>query len=182
MKKLAVLLLVVGLIFFSGSVMAQNQGYLEAKLGIDVMGESEFGSNPAEDVEMGYTLTGEYKVPMDAMWTYGAGLSYQLDRELEDISDSEFNFTPFYALAQYNLQDTRTYLLGHLGYNLYDGNATGDYNGGLYYGLGAGFNFGQKSQYVAEFLYSVNSGEYEDDGTTNDVDYSKITMAFGMKF
>ena len=43
MKKLAVLLLVVGLIFFSCSVMAQNQEYLEVKLGITVMEEFEFG-------------------------------------------------------------------------------------------------------------------------------------------
>ena len=182
MKKLTVLLLVMALLVFSGSALAQNQGYFEAKFGIDVMGEFDPDGSSEEDVETGYTLTGEYKIPMDAMWTYGAGIAYQLDREIDVTDGGEFNFTSVYALGQYNLEDSPTYLLGHLGYNTFDGDGPGDYSGGLYYGLGAGFNFGQSNQYVAEFIYSVNSGEYEDGGDSTDVDYSKISMSVGMKF
>ncbi len=183
MKKLTVLLLVMALLVFSGSALAQNQGYFEAKFGIDVMGEFDPDGSSEEDVETGYTLTGEYKIPMDAMWTYGAGISYQLDREFDDSSSDEFNFTSVYAIGQYNLEDSPTYLLGHLGYNTFDGSESSlDYSGGLYYGLGAGFNFGQSNQYVAEFIYSVNSGEVENGGDTTDVDYSKISMSVGMKF
>lgn len=180
MKKLVVLLLMMALVFFSSSAMAQNQGYLEAKIGFDVMGEIDTGET--EDVKSGVTLAGEYKIPMDNVWTYGFGIAYQLDREFDDGSGREFNFIPIYALAQYDLADSSTYLVGHLGYNMFDGsNSAADYNGGLYYGLGAGFLFGETSNYTAEFLYSVNSGEVEYEGTT-DADYSKITMSVGMRF
>lgn len=182
MKKLTVLLLVMALLVFSGSALAQNQGYFEAKFGLDVMGEIDRDPGTSEDVETGYTLTGEYKIPMDAMWTYGAGVSYQLGREVDVTNGDDFNFTSVYALGQYNLEDSPTYLLGQLGFATLDGDKYDDYSGGLYYGLGAGFNFGQSNQYVAEFIYSVNSGEYDNGGTTVDVDYSKISMSVGMKF
>ncbi|MFW6273656.1 MAG: outer membrane beta-barrel protein, partial [Halanaerobium sp.] len=172
MKKLAVILLLLALVVFSSSAMAQNQGYLEAKLGLDFMGEIDIETEDDEDVDSGVTLTGEYKLPMDNVWTYGAGLSYQLDREVDDSNGDEFNFTPIYALAQYDLEDSSTYLVGHLGYNIFDGDRFDDYNGGLYYGFGAGFLFGETGNYTAEFLYSVNNGEVEDGSDTHDVDYS----------
>ena len=182
MKKLVVLLLMMALVFFSSSAMAQNQGYLEAKIGFDVMGEIDYEIN-SPDVDSGVTIAGEYKIPMDNVWTYGAGLAYQLDREIDDPDGGEFNFTSIYALGQYDLADSSTYLVGHLGYNTFDGDGDNiDYSGGLYYGLGAGFVFGETSNYTAEFLYSVNNGEYEDGPDTYDVDYSKITMSVGMRF
>jgi len=183
MKKLTVLLLVMALLVFSGSALAQNQGYFEAKFGLDVMGEID-DEGDTYDVETGYTLTGEYKIPMDAMWTYGGGVAFQIDREVDNSAKTEINFTPFYALAQYNLENSQTYLLSRLGFNLFDGSTEGlEYNGGLYYGLGAGFTFGQSNQYVADFIYSVNNGETEDDaGNTFDIEYSKVTMSVGMKF
>jgi hypothetical protein len=183
MKKLVVLLLMMALVLFSSSVMAQNQGYLEAKIGFDVMGEIDFDPGSSEDVDSAVTVAGEYKIPMDNVWTYGAGLAIQLDREIENAGGLEVNFTPIYALGQYDLADSSTYLVGHLGYNLLDGSESAyDYSGGLYYGLGAGFVFGETSNYTAEFLYSVNSGEIEDGPDTYDVDYSKVTMSVGMRF
>jgi len=147
------------------------------------MGEIEFDPGSSEDVDSAVTIAGEYKIPMDNVWTYGAGLAIQLDREIENTDGLEVNFTPIYALGQYDLADSSTYLVGHLGYNLLDGSESAyDYSGGFYYGLGAGFVFGETSSYTAEFLYSVNSGEIEDDTDTYDVDYSKITMSVGMRF
>lgn len=182
MKKLVVLLLMMALVLFSSSALAQNQGYLEAKIGFDVMGEIDPDDGSSEDVDSGVTIAGEYKIPMDNVWTYGAGLTYQLDREVDDGTGHEFNFTSIYALGQYDLADSSTYLVGHLGYNTFDGDFFDDYSGGFYYGLGAGFVFGETSNYTAEFLYSVNSGEVEDGPDTYDVDYSKITMSVGMRF
>jgi hypothetical protein len=182
MKKLTVLLLLLALVVFSSSALAQNQGYFEAKLGLDFMGEIDRESLGEDDVKSGVTVAGEYKIPMDNVWTYGAGLAYQLDREIDDGSGDEFNFTSIYALAQYDLADSSTYLVGHLGYNTFDGsNSSVDYNGGLYYGFGAGFLFGETNNYTAEFLYSVNNGEVETPDTL-DVDYSKVTMSVGMRF
>jgi hypothetical protein len=119
---------------------------------------------------------------------FGAGLAYQLDRELDleglDNQNADFGFTPFYGLAEYRMQDSPLYFVGHLGFASFsfDHPDADDSSGGLYYALGGGMDLGES--YEAEVLYTSNSGEinFEDVEEAVDVDYSKFTVTFGMRF
>jgi hypothetical protein len=190
MKKVSVLILMVLFLTVSSGVMAQNPGYFEAKLGLETFGNGDIsyqGFSYDDDTDAGISLTGEYKVPLkNNQWTFGGGLNYQFGRAIDNPGAEDFNFTSFYGLAQYDMVDSPIYLLGKLGYNTLnlDNIPSGaDENGGLYYGLGAGVNFGENNQYVFEALYSVNNGELEENnGDTYDFDYSLFALSLGMKF
>jgi len=186
MKKIALVLflalfLVVGV---SSASMAQVPGYWDIKGAIDFGGEADIDGYGDTDVESGFTLVGEYKVPYTSEWTFGGGVQYQLDRDLDDngLNDS-LNFVPFYALAHYNMQNSPYYFLGHLGYNTFDMDSTGDTSGGMYYAVGAGMDLA--SNMSAEVMYSVNNGEADDfhvPGNNVDVEYSKLTVSLGYQF
>jgi len=181
MKKTVLVLflaafLVIGV---SAASMAQMPGYWDIKGAIDFGGEMKVDGAPDEDVDSGFTLVGEYKVPNTAQWTFGGGVRYQLDREIDNTDSTDFNFVPFYALAHYNMQNSPYYFLGHLGYNSFDADNTST-SGGMYYAVGAGMDLA--SNMSAEIMYSVNSGEAEINGTDRDVDYSKLTVSLGYQF
>lgn len=221
MKKNVLGVLIVLMLIFSSTVMAGSSGYFEAKLGADFLGELELnyeGLNlPAVDVTTGFSLSGEYKVPLeDSQWSLGAGLGYQANRNLEtgfinylngdsnsETFNVDFNSTALYALLQYDLANEPIYLVGKLGYSITNADISNipdsrdadvDINGGLYYGVGLGYNIGRN--YVIEGLYSVNNGEVKimQENTeirrlndTNDsgsfvLGYSKFTLSIGMKF
>lgn len=189
MKKLIVVMLVMSFLVFSGAASAQNGGYMEVKIHSDSIGNFEVSKNSAsvdEDVDVGITLSGEYKVPMDSQWTLGGGIAYQLERAIDEPGAENFNFMPIYGIAQYNLVNSPSYLLGKLGFNTMNLDNLGsdaDENSGLYYAIGAGKSFGQNNEYVFEGLYSVNNGEIEENtGETFDVSYSKFTVSIGRKF
>ena len=176
-QKVLVLLLAVFLVVGLSSVsMAQVPGYWDIKGAIDFGGEIDIDGQNKEDAGSGFTLVGEYKMPYTNNWTFGGGVRYQLAREIDNSSNYDFNFVPFYGLAHYNMQNSPYYFLGHLGYNSFDMDNTGDTSGGMYYALGAGMDLG--SDMNAEVMYSVNSGEADD----QDVDYSKLTVALGYQF
>lgn len=179
MKKMMVVLILMALVLFSFNVFAQAQSSWSVKAGLDFASTIEIGSSD-HDSEMGYSLIGEFKMPYRKNWNVGAGLAYQLDREQED-NNVDFGFTPLYGLAEYRMQNSPLYFVGHLGYASmrYDDDAY-DTSGGLYYAVGGGMDLGQR--YEAEVLYTNNSGELEMGNTQDDVDYSKITVTFGMRF
>lgn len=171
--------LVIGL---SSASMAQVPGYWDIKGAIDFGGEIDIDGASDEDVDSGFTLVGEYKLPYTSQWTLGAGMRYQLDRETDDTK-KDFNFVPFYGLAQYNMQNSPYYLLGHLGYNTFDIDGSSDESGGMYYAVGAGMDLA--SNMSAEVMYSVNNGEADDflrSGNDVDVEYSKLTVSLGYQF
>ncbi len=183
MKKTVLVLflaafLVVGI---SAASMAQVPGYWDIKGAIDFGGEIDIDGEPSnQDVDSGFTLVGEYKVPNTAKWTFGGGIRYQLARET-DNSKKDFSFVPFYGLAHYNMQNSPYYFLGHLGYNTFDIDGYSDESGGMYYALGAGMDLA--SNMSAEVMYSVNNGEAESSSGKNlDVEYSKLTVSLGYQF
>ncbi len=188
MKRLMVVLVVMALMLFSFNVFAQAQSSWSVKAGIDFGSTLEVENEDDVDTEMGYSLIGEYKMPYRQSWNLGAGLAYQLNRSDDDAdADFDFGFTPFYGLAEYRMEDSPLYFLGHLGYagmRFEDNNyADTDSSGGLYYALGGGMDFGER--YEAEVLYTSNAGEIEytnETIETYEVNYSKITMTFGMRF
>ncbi len=174
MKKTMVVLIVMALMLFSFNVFAQAQSSWSVKAGLDFGSTIDIGGVEG-DTEMGYSLIGEYEMPYRQNWNLGAGLAYQLDRQRED-NNADFGFTPFYGLAEYRMQDSPLYFLGHLGFASFRYDDANDTSGGLYYALGGGMDLGQS--YEAEVLFTNNSGESDGD----DVDYSKITVTFGMRF
>jgi hypothetical protein len=182
MKKTAlVLFLTVFLITgISAASFAQVPGYWDIKGAIDFGGEADIDGLGNKDVDTGFTLVGEYKVPYTGQWTFGGGIRYQLDREIDNTS-ADISFVPFYALAHYNMTNSPYYFLGHLGYNTFDMDNTSDTSGGMYYALGAGMDLG--SNMSAELMYSENNGEAEGyNGNNIDVEYSKITVSLGYQF
>jgi len=204
MKKIMVVLVVMAMFLFSFNVFAQAQSSWSVKAGIDFASEMDFDfpaeiEGPGEetyDTEMGYTLIGEYKMPYSNNINFGAGLAYQLDREVDfgEGDTGDFGFTPFYGLAEYRMEESPFYFVGHLGYaslsfdyTSEDGEVT-DSSGGLYYALGGGMDLGES--YEAELLYTQNSGTFEfspsdsegEESYDIDVDYAKFTVTFGMRF
>ncbi|ADQ14355.1 outer membrane beta-barrel protein [Halanaerobium hydrogeniformans] len=182
MKRTLIVLMVLSLMLFSFSALAeaytaQRAGDFEVKLGIDFGGDFDYGSD-SYDVDMGYSLIGEYKYAYNQNINLGAGLNYQFDRDFDD-TDGDFSFTTAYILGEYKVTDSPVYLIGHLGYgSLSVDSATfsGDESGGLYYAAGAGMIL--DNDYVAEVLYSRNNGEVNDE----DVEYDKFTISFGIRY
>ena len=184
MKRTLIVLMVMALMLFSFSVMAeaytaQTAGDFEVKLGIDFGGDFDYGAG-STDADMGYSLIGEYKYAYNQNINLGAGLNYQFDRDF-DGADGDFSFTTVYALGEYKVTDSPVYLIGQLGYGSLSVDSTspnlaGDESGGLYYAAGAGMNL--DNNYTAEILYSRNNGELDD----NDVEYDKFTISIGIRY
>jgi len=190
MKKI-ILLMIFSLVVFSGVAGAQADGEMLFKLGYDLGGEVELtpeeGVKETEDVESGYAVTGEYKFASESEWKLGAGLTYQLERDVEPSGSDNvpIRYTPIYGLAEYQLQESPVYLVGHLGYNLFDADEPDIDNksGGMYYAFGGGMKFEDK--YQLDILYTVHnsSAEFEYEEIVKiDFEYTKLTVNFGMKF
>lgn len=115
---------------------------------------------------------------------------------------------PLYLVAKYNFNAINNfvpYVKAHLGYsfNNDDGNLKGygtivepnnpidkwfdeakvKIDDGLYYGLGAGFEY---NNFTMDLMYQVNLAEAEIDLVSEkikkDYDYSRVTLSFGYKF
>lgn len=187
MKKLSIFILVLSLMLFSASALADSHVNMMEQgtwtLGIDYdMGGSLTTTNPNDDgsdVSGGFTLNGEYIIPYKNNMSYGGGIAYQLSRSLKDNEAKEINFMPLYGIFKYDMEN-EAYVIGHLGYNVFSGNDAykdaAELSGGLYYAVGAGIDMQEK--YNGELIYSVNKGNrgnYE-------VSYSKLTLSFGYEF
>ena len=182
MKKLSIFILVLSLMLISTSALASEHMMEKGTwtFGADFDLGGTLSHNKDWDVDSGFTLDAEYVMPAknNMKVSYGGGIAYQLSRALTDDQDSEFNFIPVYGLLKYEMQQN-SYLVGHLGYNLFNANDTfkmGDeLGGGFYYAAGIGVGM---EQYNADLLYSVNKGTWGGD----DVSYSKLSLSFGMSF
>ena len=198
MRKI-IMLLVISLVVFSGVAGAQAEGEWLFKAGYDFGGDLDIeppdGAEESYDVDSGFSLTGEYMLPAEGNLVFGAGVTYQLDRDVDfgdtDTGNSEeaMRYTPIYVLGAYEMQESPIYFVGHLGYNLFSIDAdVEDESGGMYYALGAAMDF--ENDYTAEILYTVNNSSVEfldQDGETEelieaDLKYTKITLNFGIKF
>lgn len=186
MKKLSIFILVLSLMLISASALADSHMSMAKKgtwnLGINYdMGGTltETDQTSMEyDVDGGFTLNGEYMMPYKDNMSVGGGLAYQLSRSYTNNAAKEFNFTPLYGLLKYDMEQ-RTYVMGHLGYNMFAGNDNyknnAELSGGLYYAAGFGMSM---DKYNGEIVYSVNNGtrgNYE-------VNYSKLSLSFGYEF
>lgn len=187
MKQLLILTLSL-IVLFVAKNYAFAEGSGTVKIGVDMSGKHEVSSeglSATENVEMGFSLSGEYVSAINETLELGVGITYQIPRSQEDFK-GDFNFIPIYGLVKIRptTNDMSPYLIGQLGYNLFDGDSDykglGSLSGGIYYGIGAGLIF-QKGVQV-ELLYSVNNGSYEVLGYNFDIKYSKIGLSLGYNF
>ena len=188
MKKLSIFILVLSLMLFSASALADshmNTNMLKQGtwyVGIDYdMGGSLTETDVSEmeyDVDGGFTLNGEYIIHYKDKMSFGGGLGYQLSRTFTNNEAKEVSFMPLYGIFKYDMEEG-AYVIGHLGYNTFSGSDdykdTEELSGGLYYAAGAGIGM---EQYNGEIIYSVNNGSRGD----YDVSYSKLSLSFGYEF
>lgn len=189
MKKFSVIMLALVLVFAVGTMVsaqtAWENGNFIIKGGMDFNGNIDVEKGDDHDVDSALSLTGEYLVPVQNNLSYGVGLTYQLQRDIDEDDAPEFNFIPFYGVIKYQTQmnsEYAPYFLGQLGYNSFDmDDVDGDCNGGLYYGIGAGMEISKDLD--VELLYSVNNGEIDPDAEdAYDVDYSKLRLGVSYSF
>jgi len=190
MKKLSIFILVLSLMLISTSALASEhmmeKGTWSIGADLDFGGNMTFTSETADEpdqkISTGFTLDAEYVMPAKNKVSYGGGIAYQLARSLNDDEDVTFSFIPLYGLLKYEMQQD-SYLVGHLGYNLLNGNDNfkqdAELGGGIYYAAGIGIGM---EKYNAELLYSVNNGSWDNNTTKFDLSYSKFSLSFGYEF
>ncbi|HHU52036.1 MAG TPA: outer membrane beta-barrel protein [Firmicutes bacterium] len=183
MKKTLTLVIAV-IITVSMASMAGAEGII--KMGYDNLGVMEtkyFGETSTNEIEAGYTLGVEFLKPENRLQT-GLGIEYQLMRGATGASE-DFHFIPAYLTARLNLFKGKTspYLQGRLGYNLFQVNKTSShlsYNGGLYYGVGAGLTLAKDMQ--VQLDYSVHNGERQWQNVVTPYQYEKFSLSVGLIF
>ncbi|MFW5795484.1 MAG: peptidoglycan-binding domain-containing protein [Bacillota bacterium] len=177
----------------------KSGGYIEMKLGVETLNEmkltnNEYDMNETRDLNVGFSITGEYKYPVtDTQLVVGGGINQQINRSFKKSNEIKMNFTSLYSIGQYDIKNTPVYLFGKLGYNFinideeyFDDGVKPEINGGMYYGLGSGFTFGENDQFLIEGVYSVNNGEIvykvPDHTIINKLKCSTLQISVGMRF
>lgn len=186
MSKKILIGIIVMAIFAAGRSYAESSGVV--KIGVDMLGKHEIsglGLEGSEDVKMGFSLSGEYTFSISKNFGIGAGITLQVPRSQKDFK-GDFSFVPIYGLVKTRSAtgDISPYLIGQLGYNLFQGDSTytgtAVLSGGMYYGIGGGLIL--EDGFQGELLYSVNEGSAELLGYDFKVKYSKITFSIGYSF
>lgn len=129
---------------------------------------------------------------------------------VDNIEMPAYTSIPLYAVAKYNFDAINNfvpYIKANLGYSfndedgnvktygteydpsnddlwVYDEEIDTKVKNGLYYGIGAGFEY---NNFTMDLMYQVNEAEAEitfEDGEKlkKDYDYSRVTLSFGYKF
>jgi hypothetical protein len=194
MKKVVVISLLL-VLAFSFNTMAKDS-YFNTKLGVSFSGNQDWeiidDFNINLDLDPGAVLAVEYLNPVTKHVDLGLGLAYQFEKEYDSSiyrnDDSTASFIPAYLTLKYN--SDQIYLVSQFGYSSFDLDYDGDddididTDGGLYYGLGAGYKFAENKFW--EVLYSVSNGEIKDNSGSDtekiDVENSQLTLSFGMSF
>lgn len=185
MKKLV--FAVLAMVFLAGSAFAVDGAAINLKVGLDVAGGISGGKDfsGSEDVKAGFSLAAEYLFKFNDVFKLGAGLEYQIPREVDINNDAKISYMPIYISAEVSpIAPLRElYFKGNLGYNVlfdWDIDAYKDQSGGVYFALGAGyvFDFGlileaMYSYYYATFTYGPYDGS---------VSYGKLGLNVGYRF
>lgn len=195
MKNRFFLMILAGILLFSVSSVAGAKAYL--KVGLEPSGNlsKEFTpidgydltTHTSQEVTSGISLSGEYLKSTDHMLAVGGGLEYQFYRHASD-DNQKFSYTPVYFLIRTDLpasSQTRPYLIGKVGYNLYnEANPVDSFtlSGGMYYSLGAGVIL--QKNLVVDLIYSHSTSETRSESLNLAVrhDYTKYTMSMGYRF
>ena len=114
----------------------------------------------------------------------GAGISYQIPRELDGFH-GKFGFAPLYASLKIRSWPQEpgiyAYIACQAGYNLFYGDCElKPKEGGFYYGIGLGIVY---KEFLIEVMRGVNSAIAQDMSKNKiNMDYDKFTVSVGYKF
>lgn len=145
---------------------------------LDDSGYGIYSLSTSYDIENGVALIAEYVGYTEEVIGVGLGAEYQLPRKIKNNSGT-FNFIPVYGILKVrSVPDTNgsyTYLVGHLGINVFNGDndfkgVGGALTNGLYYGVGFGFEANNIVQ--VNLLYSWNTGKFTQKFSYYAYDYS----------
>lgn len=154
---------------------------IQANLGLDLLGNHELSGIEDEGITVSYDVNTGISANIEVMkqranFLYGAGLEFQLPREI-DISwgSPSFNFIPIYLTGRYKLPvelPLETEGILQLGYNFFSYNddyssdeEDEDYSyksegsGGMYWGFGLGALYNTK--FVFQLMYKVNKAKLD---------------------
>jgi len=167
---------------------------INLKLGFDFSGyadtNKEIGKQSSNRISAGnnFSISAEYYKYVSPYVAFGAGITGQNPRWLEDVS-GYFGFVPLYLGIKVRSWPQEPgmfgYVLGHLGYNFFYGDSSFKNDieiksGGVYYGFGLGISYGS---FIFEALFSFNNGSVRGKASdmTANVEYSKWTISAGYK-
>ena len=198
MKKLA--LAALALVFTAGAAFAAEAGdrFIKTKLGADIGTSFKYkveSESVSGDVNLGISLGGEYLYAINDVFSIGAGLQYLLPRNGEvsmgghSTEVNSLSWLPIYATVQANpiSEMKEMFFKANIGYSvLFDfdipeaGSESLDKKGGLYWAIGAGYEFpsGLTLEATYESFYSSASSGH----VTVDLPYGKIGISAGYKF
>jgi len=148
-----------------------------------------------EDVQVGFSFSGEFLYALHDFFEFGIGIEYQIVRRQVRFAGN-FNFAPIYAVVRipFDLGLFTPFLIGRVGYNFFFGDIeyTGTYgvlSGGLYYAVGGGIDFinftlfDKPCSIFIEATYSSNSGSLDDNffNFSANLIYTKIDVFLGFR-
>ena len=181
-------------VFMAGAAFAEagNQ-FMNVKLGFDVSGSIEgkgggYSTSQSEAVDMGITLSGEYLYAATDIFSFGGGLQYLFQREIDaSYGGGKISYLPIYVTAQaYPVKNVKgAFFKANLGYSIlfdvdepYITPVDVDHKGGLYWAIGTGyeFPFDLTLEVTYDTYYSESSGL-----DTTDWIYHKIGLNVGWK-
>ena len=175
MKKLV--LAVLAVVFAAGAVFAESE--INLKLGVDLAGKYRVGDDSI-DMNTGINIHGEYLAAVSGMMKVGGGLQYLLHRNVDGVSgDNGIAFLPFYATVEVSpfAAIEELFFKGNIGYGFaIPENSDFDTESGLYYAIGAGYNFPNG------FIIDVSYGWHDISSNDADATYSKLGINVGYKF
>jgi len=182
MKKIVFAALAV--VFLSGAAFAA--GEINVKFGVDVAGNLSAkanGDNSSKDMNTGINLQGEYLAVLSDIVKVGAGLQYLFPRNLDGVSGAYgLSFLPIYATVEVNPIEAakEVFFKANLGYGLVFPESGGDSESGLYWAIGAGYNF--PFGLIVDLSYGWHYFSVSDFGNSIDYTYSKLGINVGYKF
>ena len=166
-------------IIMSTALMAQ------IRLSVDMAGTATVeagGTSTDADALLGITLGYDHVLGNASGIDYGAGLEYQLDRDIEvsGTKAGSMGFTSILGFGNYNINESM-YAGARVGFALMfsgddDFSAEADLKGGLMYGVYFGYNINE--QMGVAVGYNSNAGTAEASGITMDFSYTRLGISF----
>lgn len=197
MRKL--LAVMSAMVLFAGIGFAD----LNVMFGFDVLSKSKMEGDDKEipfGNKIGFSVTSEYLYPVNEMVKVGGGLQYLLPRKSNVNGKAEnmalkASYLPIYATVQVNpfKEAAGLFLKGNIGYSvllkseikeLSENGFDMDKKGGIYFGLGFGYEF--ENGLIFNAMYGYYTGKIEASSPSENVDIdvktSQATLNIGYKF
>ncbi|MDR2191895.1 MAG: porin family protein [Endomicrobium sp.] len=179
--------IIIGLavaIAMTGAAIASE---VNVKGGVDVAGKAKTttrGHSATSNMNAGINITGEFLTNVIDIVKVGGGVSFGLPRVASNTPsgskglmllpiDATVEANPISAIPDF-------FFKGNIGYGFLIPEGKDSTKSGLYYGVGAGYNF--PFGLVVDVLYSWQKTSYKEDSVNTDLSYRKLNINVGYKF